>query len=64
MQYQAFTIHMEPRSLAALSTLLWAGASTHSNVVEAELKNLACEIDARLQKLPVGLEKKDDYDWL
>lgn len=66
--YESFQIDMEPRSLHELSARIRAGGNHEDFVVDTELKNLANEIDARLQKVAVGITKveapKQEEDWL
>lgn len=68
LKYEAFTIHVEARTLERLEQLLWAntGKPVTGDVVQTELQALACTIRAMLQKLPDGLEmpKDDDTSWL
>jgi hypothetical protein len=70
MKYEAFLIHLEPKTLAELSKLLQAASPNPDQVIKAELENLSCELDARLQKLqyqlPTGQTEPADTeeDWL
>lgn len=65
MKYEAFTIYMEPWSLYELAARIRAGGDHPELVVDTELKNLANEIDARLQKLAFGIvPKASEPDWL
>lgn len=66
MTYESFPVVMEPKSLHELSARILAGGKHPDPVVDAELLNFANEIDARMQKVAVGLTKveKANDDWL
>lgn len=69
MTYEAFLIHLEPKTLAVLERIIWDQHwPTHDDfVVETELKNLANEIRARLEKLTNGIVEvkvEQEPDWL
>lgn len=53
--YEAFLIHMEPKSLAVLSEIIYANVPRGEEVILTELMNLANEIRARLEKLMNGI---------
>lgn len=66
VKYERFEIHMEPRSLHRLAELIREHEPNSHAVVNAELHNFACEIEARLQKIAVPPRKspQDDDSWL
>lgn len=67
-KYEDFVISMEPPSLAALAECIrnadevtdWGSTPT----IKAELLNLACEIEARMQHLAAAPPPKTEKDWL
>lgn len=68
MQYEAFLIHLEPKTLAVLAELIWNNLPREDPVVETELMNLSNEIRARLEKLTNGINPQpvavEEPDWL
>lgn len=65
-KYEAFLIHMEPKTLAVLERLIWDRHEHEDFVIETELMNLANEIRARLEKLTLGITPvvQKEEDWL
>jgi hypothetical protein len=63
--YEAFLIHLSPKTLHILAAMIRADAKENADEeAVAELLNLACEIEARLQHIAVGLDKPADDNWL
>lgn len=62
-KYEDFVISMEPPSLAALAGVARQAAILCTGTAKAELLNLACEIEARMQHLAVAPSKAEE-DWL
>jgi hypothetical protein len=67
--YEAFLIHMEPKSLEALTQIIYANVPRGDEVILTELMNLANEIRARLEKLTNGIAQPAPVavpksDWL
>lgn len=64
-KYEDFVISMEPPSLAALAELLrsYDDERKCSQTIRAELLNLACEIEARMQHLARERSNPNE-DWL
>lgn len=55
MLYEAFLIHLEPKTLSTLAEMIYANVPREDFVIETELMNLANEIRARLEKLTNGI---------
>jgi hypothetical protein len=65
MKYESFPVVMETKSMHELSLRIRAGGDHKDFVIDTELKNLANEIDARLQKVAAGITVlKPEEDWL
>lgn len=62
-KYEDFVISMEPPSLAALAEGARKQAVVCTGTARAELLNLACEIEARMQHLAASPPKAEE-DWL
>lgn len=62
-KYEDFVISMEPPSLVVLAEGLRIQAAVCEGTVRAELLNLACEIEARMQHLAATPPKLEE-DWL
>lgn len=64
-KYEDFVISMEPPSLVALAELIRGYDDEHprSATIRAELLNLACEIEARMQHLAAAPPTAEE-DWL
>ena len=67
MKYERFEIHLETTTLHHLAQCIRNGLTVDvPPLATSELKNLACEVEARLQKIatpPSGCAQKSD-DWL
>lgn len=64
-KYQDFVVSMEPPSLAALAELIRDDEHDRNPTIRAELLNLACEIEARMQHLAAERPAKaTEEDWL
>lgn len=62
-KYEDFVISMEPPSLVALSQMIVKHTPREHTTVSAELLNLACEIEARMQHFAAAPSKAEE-DWL
>lgn len=64
-KYEDFVISMEPPSLTVLAECIRYTLAEWdtSDTAKAELLNLACEIEARMQHLAQARPKPDE-DWL
>lgn len=63
MKYEDFEISMEPPSLVKLAEIIRSADLPRGTVIQAELLNLACEIEARMQHLAWEREQAAE-DWL